>query len=459
MSDIQAPAPTVNVVVKPAAFVSGSIMRHVLIMTGTSSIGLVSIFIVDALGLLYISWLNKPELTAAVGYASTVAWFFIAVGIGLSIATSILVSRTIGAGDRKRAGVIASAALVLVASVALVMCVVAAPFLAKLLSLLGAHGETHRMALRFLYFQLPSVPLLALGMSLGGILRAAGDPKRAMWVTLFPAITLAILDPILIFWLNLELDGAAIGIVTARVGMIIIGFSTIISVHHLLSIPTLATIKALFTSFFAIGLPATLTQIASPVANAVVTSSMAGFGDAAVGGWAVVSRLIPMSFGVMFALSGSIGPIMGQNYGAKRFDRIRETIVASMKVTVVYCLAISLVLALLSSTIATAFGAVGLGREVVIFFCIFLASSFVFQGAMFVANAAFNALGYATYSTWLNWGRATLGVLPFVWLGGQWYGPKGVITGYSIGGVLFGVISLWLCAKVLREIEMKVTSK
>jgi putative MATE family efflux protein len=455
MSSTSAINPPPNLDPKQAAFVSGSIMRHVLVMTGTSAIGLVSIFVVDALNLLYVSWLNKPELTAAVGYASTVAWFFIALGIGLSIATSILVSRAMGAGDRKKAGVIASGALLVVAAMAILMCLLASPLLSYLLGLLGAHGDTHRFALRFLYFQLPSVPLLALGMALGGILRAVGDAKRAMWVTLFPAIILAILDPILIFTLKWELDGAAIGLVAARVGMVVIGLSVIVYVHRLLTPPTLATIKALFKPFFAIGLPATLTQVASPVANAVVTSSMASFGDDAVGGWAVIGRLIPMAFGVMFALSGSIGPIMGQNYGAKRFDRIRETIMASMKVTAAYCLGISVVLAFASSTIAASFGAVGVGREVVIFFCIFLASSFVFQGAMFVANAAFNALGYATYSTWLNWGRATLGVVPFVWLGGHWFGPKGIIAGYSFGGVLFGVISLWLCAKVLREIQSK----
>jgi putative MATE family efflux protein len=458
MSDIPSVPLQPSGEIKPAAFVSGSIMRHVLVMTGTSAIGLVSIFVVDALSLLYISWLGKPELTAAVGYASTVAWFFIALGIGLSIATSVIVSRAIGAGDKKHAGVMASSALVLVALSVIVLCVAATPFLSTFLSALGAHGETHRYALRFLYIQLPSVPLLAMGMALSGLIRSVGDAKRAMWLTLFPAIALAILDPLLIFWLKWELDGAAIGLVLARVGMISIGFTVLLAKHRLLTWPTLPNVKALYKPFFAIGLPATLTQIASPVANAVVTSAMASFGDDAVGGWAVISRLIPMAFGVMFALSGSIGPIMGQNYGAKRFDRIRQTIVASMKVTALYCLAISVVLAVFSSMIATSFGSVGVGREVVIFFCVFLASSFVFQGAMFVANAAFNTLGYATYSTWLNWGRATIGVMPFVWIGGQLYGPKGVIIGYSIGGVLFGVISVWLCAKVLREIEKKVLS-
>jgi putative MATE family efflux protein len=438
-----------------ATFTSGSTMRHVLVMTGTGSVGLVAIFVVDFLNLLYISQLGKPQLTAAVGYASSVAWFFISFGIGMSIATSAIVSRLVGSGDRVRAGISASAALVLVAAVTSTICLLAAPFLGTLFTFLGATGETHRYALRFLLIQLPSIPLLAMGMSLGGLLRSVGDPKRAMWLTLLPAILLAILDPIFIFWLKLELDGAAIVVVIARIAIAAIGFFALIKFHKLLIKPSIDACSNLFKPFFAIGLPATLTQIASPVANAMVTSAMAGFGDQAVSGWAVISRLMPMAFGVIFALSGSIGPIIGQNYGAKRFDRVRSVVIDSMKVTVAYCVGMCILLAIGANFIANIFEVQGFGREVVIFFCIFAASSFIFQGMMFVANATFNTLGFQMYSTYLNWGRATLGVMPFVWLGGHWFGAKGVVAGYSLGGVLFGLISLWFCAKVLRKIQSK----
>jgi putative MATE family efflux protein len=452
MKDLAPTAPVTQS--KPAvAFVSGSTMRHVLVMTGTGSIGLVAIFVVDVLNLLYIARLGKPELTAAVGYASSVAWFFISFGIGLSIATAALVSRLIGAGDRQQAGVTASAALTLVAGVIALLCLAAAPTLGALLSALGAAGETHRYALRFMLIQLPSIPLLALGMSLGALLRSVGDPKRAMWLTLTPALLLAVLDPLFIFWLGLELDGAAMVLVLARIAMVLIGLYSLNRFHQLLIRPNWPTCKKLFAPFFAIGLPATLTQIASPAANAMVTSAMAGYGDQAVSGWAVIGRLMPMAFGVIFALSGSIGPIIGQNFGAKRLDRVRAVIKDSLKVTVIYCAATCVLLAMLSSFIANSFDAQGQGREIVVFFCLFAASSFIFQGMMFVANAAFNTLGYQMVSTALNWGRATLGVMPFVWLGGHWYGAKGVVAGYSLGGVLFGLISLWICSRVLRKIE------
>jgi Na+-driven multidrug efflux pump len=129
----------------------------------------------------------------------------------------------------------------------------------------------------------------------------------------------------------------------------------------------------------------------------------------------------------------------------------------SLKVVVVYVLAVWLLLALCSTLIADVFGATGQGREVIIFFCVFVAGSYVFNGAVFVANAAFNNLGFVLYSTALNWGRATLGVVPFIWLGAQYGGLKGVLAGYGLGVVLFGVVGVWACFRVLGRLERQAS--
>jgi Na+-driven multidrug efflux pump len=80
-----------------------------------------------------------------------------------------------------------------------------------------------------------------------------------------------------------------------------------------------------FVPIVTIALPAILTQLAStPLGQAVVTRAMASFGEAAVAGMAIVGRMTPVAFGVIFALSGAIGPVIGQNFGAGRMDRVRQ---------------------------------------------------------------------------------------------------------------------------------------
>jgi putative MATE family efflux protein len=436
-------------------FVTGSTMKHVVNMTAAGSVGLIAVFAVDVLNLFYISLLGQKELTAAVGYASTLLFFMLSLAIGMSIAVGALTSRAIGRGDRDQAKRLAGASLVLMVGSTSLVAALLFPFLPQALGLLGATGVTTEFALRLSRILLPSTPLLAAGICLGALLRSVGDARRAMYVTLGAGLVAALLDPLFIFAFGWGLDGAALATVTARFVMLGVGLHGVLRVHKLYTRPDAATLRATIKPFFAIGLPAILTQVATPVSNAFVTRAMAPFGDSAVAGWAVVGRISPVAFAVVFALSASVGPILGQNLGALRFDRLRSTMRDSLKVVLIYVLTVWAVLALSSPFIANAFQSEGLGRDVIVFFCTFVAGSFMFNGALFVANAAFNNLGFPLYSTVLNWGRATLGVLPFIWWGGMHYGPRGVLAGWGLGVVMFGVGGVWLCFRVMRNLEAK----
>ncbi|QKV20649.1 MATE family efflux transporter [Oricola thermophila] len=430
-------------------------MGHVVTMTLTASIGLIAVFAVDALNLFYISMLGQAELAAAIGYAGTLMFFTVSVAIGLTIATGALVSRALGAGDREKAARAGGASLLCMAVIMVVLSTLAWIFIPELLGLLGARGETGKLADGFLRIVFPTTPLMAIGMCTTGILRGIGDARRAMYVTLAGGIAAAIMDPILIFGLDLGLTGAALSTLFSRVVLLLVGLHGAVIVHRLVRLPNTATFREMLRPFLTIGGPAVLTQLATPAGNAYVTAQIASFGDGAVAGWAIIGRLIPVAFGVIFALSGAVGPILGQNYGAKLYDRLYQTMRDALIFTTIYVLAIWGLLALFSGGIADLFRAQGEARELVVFFCLFASASFLFNGALFVANSAFNNLGYAFYSTILNWGRSTLGIIPFVWIGSQHFGATGVIAGWALGAVVFGVAAVALCFRVIASIESR----
>ncbi|MCG6857062.1 MAG: MATE family efflux transporter [Salaquimonas sp.] len=432
-------------------FTQGSTIRHVLVMSATGAVGLVAIFFVDLANLFYISLLGQQELAAAVGYASTVIFFSVTANVGFTIAATAVTARAYGSRDTSAAHKNAAGSLVFTVILNIVLAAIFYPFLGPMLDLLGATGQTRAIALGFMQIVVPSIPLLGLGMCTSGLLRAKGDARRAMYVTLSSGLASAVIDPILIFGLDLGVTGAALSVVIVRFIFVAVGFHGVWVVHSMLEWPDRHWLKRLARPFLGIGVPAVATAIANPVGNAYVTSVIAQFGDDAVAGWAIVGRVIPLAFAAVFSLSGSVGPILSQNYGSGLFERVNTTLRDSLVFCVSYVLVMWALLALVKNVIIIVFGATGAAAELIDFFCLIVAGSFVFTGALFVANAAFNNLGYPMLSTLFNWGRATLGTIPFVYFGIA-YGPKGVLAGWGLGAIVFGAAAVVVCFQVLRRL-------
>lgn len=434
-----------------AKFLEGSLFRHVTVMSLTSTIGLMAVFLVDFVDMIFISMLGKAELAAAVGYAGALLFFTTSFSIGMAITAGALVARAEGAGDEILAQRRASTVLIWGIVFGAVFAAVVWLNLAPLASFLGASGETLDLAVSYLRIIIPTMPILLVGMVGSAILRAHGAASKAMWVTLVGGGVNAVLDPILIFGLNMELAGAAWASVAARFAIAGTAFWFILRDHGGLAMPTVSDVFGDVRPIFAIAAPAILTQLATPIGQAYVTRSMAEFGEAAVAGMAIVARITPVAFAVMFALSGAVGPIIGQNYGAGRHDRVRETFRDALIFSAIVVALVAAVLFALRGPIVTLFEADGVTRELVFLFCGPLALAYFFNGVIFVANAAFNNLGHPFWSTLVNWGRHTLGTIPFVIAGAALFGAPGVLIGQAAGGVIFGLLAWVMAAQVMNR--------
>jgi putative MATE family efflux protein len=434
-------------------FVQGSTMRHVLVMTGTGAAGLIAIFIVDLVSLLYISWLNDPSMTAGVGIATVVMFFTVSINVGLMIPIGALVSRALGARRYDDARRLATSGTILMVAIGAAVSLMILPFLPQILGAMGAGGQTYQVAQSFLWIALPTNALMAGGMAFSTLLRAAGDAKRSMYATLSVAIVTVFLDPIAIFVLDLKSDGAALTINLARVAYLYVGYLYVTRAHKLLTKPSLQTVLGDARPFFAIAVPAILTNLAAPAANAFFTSIMAQFGDQAIAASAIIDRVVPVSFAGVFALAGAIGPVLGQNWGARRYDRMKQTLKDSLTFMIVYVLGVWALLFLLQTPIVIAFNAPPLTAELVRFFCQLSGFIWFFVSLVFVANASFNNLGYPLLSTFFNWGRATLGMIPFAYFGAQIGGPKGALLGIGAGSIVFGIAAIITAFWTIRRLE------
>jgi putative MATE family efflux protein len=452
---MDAPAPRP---VDTPRFVVGSTMRHVVEMTAAGSVGLIAIFLVDLLSLLYISWLGDPRLTAGVGFATVIMFFAVSINLGFMIAIGALVSRALGAGDRARAARLAASATIHAAITGILVTFVLLPLLPWLLELLGASEQARPVALTFLWITLPANVLMAVGMAFSGALRAVGDAKRAMYVTLAGAVVTAVLDPVLIFGFGLGVPGAAVATVVSRVMFAYMGYQAAVRIHGLGTMPSLRAVIADARPTFAVALPAILTNLAPGIANAVFAGILARFGNEVVAAAAIIDRLVPVAFGAIFALSGAVGPILGQNWGAGRFDRMRQALRDSLVFMAVYVAVVWLVLILARPLLPVLFNATGTTADLIEFFCLIGGPMWFFLGLLFVANASFNNLGFPLLSTAFNWGRATLGTVPFAYAGSIVGGPKGAMVGLAAGGLAFGVAGIVTSFWTIRLLRRRALS-
>lgn len=448
--------PSNKPVAAPAAnarFVTGSTMGHIVSMTAAGATGLMALFLVDLVDMYFIALLGEAALAAAIGFAGTILFFSTSISIGFAISTGALVSQHIGRGDEVGARKIAVDnwvfGFVSTGAISALIWV----FAADLMSALGAKGEALGYGTSYLRIIIPSMPILAVAMMAGATLRGIGNARWPMYSTLAGGAVNAVLDPILIFGLDMGIEGAAWASVVARLTVAAIALGSVVHLHKFITRPSLGRLRQNVMLISAIALPAVLTNIATPFGNAYVTWSLAPYGDSVLAGWAVIGRIIPVAFGVIFALSGAIGPIYGQNFGAKRYDRLLQAYKDGLIFTTVFVLCVAVILNLAQDQLVAAFSLSDAGAELVRIFCVWLAPTFAFTGVIFVANAAFNNLGRAKLATLFNWGRASLGTVPFVIAGAYLGGAQGIIIGNFLGAVAFGIGAVWTAFVVIKRCQ------
>lgn len=419
-------------------------MRHVVVMTTSGMIGMTFMFLVDAVTLFWVSRLDVEMFMAAISFAWSVQFFTIAFAVAFMIAAAALVARSIGQEDWAKARRQGTVSIVITVTCLAVVSALLFIFREQLLSAVGAKGDALDTASTFLAISLPSLPFMAVGMIGSAILRAEGDALRSMAGTMSTGFVAMIVDPLFIFGFDMGVQGAALGISVSRVLSAALVVYFVIFSKDLLGWISWSDIRQWAMPFAVILIPTLFTQAASPFGNLIATALISEFGEAAVAGWGIMNRVLVVAFGGVFALSGSIGGIVGQNFGAMLFDRVRMAYRDAVIFSTVYVAIVWLLLILLTPAILIVFNASAESANIVRAFTFLSAGSFIFAGILYVSNASFNNLGRPIYSTICNWLKDGICLYPLCWLGTQYFGAVGVVYGAGLAWVLAGAVAgIW----------------
>src|SRR6266404_7798786 len=339
---------------------TGSVTRHLLHMSAFLAMSMVVQTLYLLADLYWVGRLGK-EAIAAVGVAGNITMVVLALTQMLGVGTTTLISQAAGRKDQQQAELVFNQSFVMSILIALALGVVGFIVRPAYCDWLSADTETATLAKAYLLWFLPGLLLQFPLVALGSALRATGIIKPTVGFQVFSVLLNIVLAPLLIFgigpWPRLGVTGAAlatfISILVADV-LIVIYFEK--KYHYLrFRFPLFNPRTKIWGGMLRIGVPAGAEFVLLFVYIMIVYAIIRGFGPEAQAGFGVGARLMQALFLPVVALSFAVSPVVGQNFGGRRADRVRYSVYSAIGIATLMMLGLTLIVYLAPATLIRIF--------------------------------------------------------------------------------------------------------
>lgn len=433
----------------------GDLQESLIRMTTPMIIGMIMLFTFSLVDTLFISFLGTEALTA-ISFTFPVTFTIMSLAIGLGIGASAVVGKYLGRSQyekAKEASTVINYISLLLAALIVSLCWV---FMEQIFRLMGA-DETHMPSIReYMVVWFPGSIMVVCIMTGNSVLRACGDTKTPSMLMAAAGFINAVLDPIFIFGLGpipaLGIQGAAWATVIAwGVGYFYLMYLLIIKKELVSgSLPSRPVMIASGREMMRIGVPAAGANMMTPLAAGIMTAIAASFSDSAVAAFGVGARLEPIATLIVLAMSSSLPPLISQNFGAGKMDRVEQAYRLSLKFILGWQLLVYAGLALGAGVIASVFSDDPEVIQTIKLFLWILPLGYGMQGIIILTNSSLNALHRPMTALYLSAARFFVFYVPMAYVGSQLYGLPGFFAGALCGNVLMAMISLRTFNKALR---------
>jgi MATE family, multidrug efflux pump len=277
-------------------------------------------------------------------------------------------------------------------------------------------------------------------------LRATGDARISGTIMVTGSVLQIILGPFFIFGLfglpELGMAGAAIANLIARVTLFIVTMYVLAFRENLLDYHGMK-IRGMLDSWkriLSVSIPATATNLIGPISTAIIVSLLADYSQETVAGFGIASRIEGLFVIPLFALSASIGPFVGQNWGANHLDRANSAMLLSFKYSLGWGLLVAVALLVLRGTLVRQFDDNVEVIEVATTYLLIVPFSYGAWGILMMASAIFNSLGKPVSSTIMSIIRMFVIYVPLAYLGEFLFGYAGVFAAAFVANILMGAV-------------------
>jgi putative MATE family efflux protein len=420
-------------------------------------IGMVALISYNLADTYFVGQLGTMEL-AAISFTFPVSFIVGAVTMAFGIGTSSVCARLFGANRLEDVERVAIHTILLGAVTGLIVVIIGLSTIDPLFTLLGANDTTLPVIHRYMRIYYWGGLFLVLPMITNSVMRASGNAKTPAMIMTGSAIMNVVLDPILIFGLfgfpRLEVEGAAIATVLSNVLTMIVSISYVVFRERLITFrhfwPKL--ILDSWRRVLHVGLPSMTSSLIAPVTTAFITYQVAQFGQEAVAGFGVASRMEGLSLLAMMALSGAVTPFVGQNFGAQNYDRVKGGVRWCFKFSFIYGLIVATILALTSVYIAEFFTEDPKAIATANLHMRIVPLSYFLLGFAMTVNGAFNAIGKPMPAMFISLTRTILLYAPLAFILANLFGLVGVFAAACIANLSAGTLGFVWFRRAFKKV-------
>ncbi|WP_338241315.1 MATE family efflux transporter [Aurantiacibacter hainanensis] len=438
---------------KRAKLVDGSIAGHLVRQTTPAVIGVAAIMSVGVIDAYFIGQLGANEL-AAISFIFPVITALQSLGVGVMVGINSVVSRALGEGDEERALARANLGLMLGLAAGITLGLLLFLLRQPLFQLMQADPEILPLIDEYMMPYSFGFVMMMTMMGANGVLRGQGAAKSNTAVLVIYSVVNWILDPLLItgaFGIEgFGVAGAAYATIGGWVAGIVAAF-VLIQRHDLPLKPSAVRncrVAVQLKALTRVAGPAAFTNSINPAGLAILTSLLAAESTAAVAGFGAGGRLQSFAVVPLLALSGSIGAIVGQNWGARQYQRSRRALLQAGMFCLGYGLAAALVLYSFRGWFAELFSDDSRTLEATSAYLAISVWGYAGYGVLIVVNGALNAIDRASNALALSISRVLLVMVPFAWLLRGALGTEAVylaeLTANLLGGLAAAAIAWWV---------------
>lgn len=436
--------------------VEGSIKQSLIRMTLPMIVGMIMLFTFSLVDTWFISFLGTEALTA-ISFTFPVTFTVMSLAIGMGIGASAVVAKYIGRSQMEKAKEAATVINYISMTLAIIVAGLLWIFMDEIFRLMGASQQLMDPIRAYMIVWFPGSVLVVCIMSGNSVLRACGNTKTPSILMASAGLINAVLDPLLIFGVGpfpeLGIAGAAWATVIAwSIGF---GYLTYLLVAKLEMVsrhfPSREAFRNSGSEMLRIGVPAAGANMMTPLAAGIMTAIAAGFGDNAVAAFGVGARIEPIATLIVLAMSSSLPPLISQNFGAGRMDRVEEAYRIATRFILVWQLGVYLVLAVGAGFIASVFSDDPEVLEAITLFVWIMPLGYGLQGIIILTNSSLNALHKPLSALYLSIARFFVFYVPLAYVGSVYFGLYGFFAGAVCGNFAMAMISWRTFNRALGE--------